>query len=235
MNEWIGQVLPFWKDLTETEKQMLLTHTALEEYEKGVLLHIDGGDCAGVQIVKEGQVRVYITSPSGGEITLYRLVEGDVSILSASCMIKGMDISLDMMMESDTVLYTIPKEIYKKLNDTNTAVKDYTMEMVSERFSDVMWLFNQYVFSNAASRLAGAILEHIVAQEPIAQGVNATTVNAGLEGFVRAAACELPRGIRINLISPTVLRESLAAYGDFFPGSLPAEMPMKSGSSGATI
>ena len=31
------------------------------------------------------------------------------------------------------------------------------MEMVSERFSDVMWLFNQYVFSNAASRLAGAI------------------------------------------------------------------------------
>ena len=102
MNEWIGQVLPFWKDLTETEKQMLLTHTALEEYEKGVLLHIDGGDCAGVQIVKEGQVRVYITSPSGGEITLYRLVEGDVSILSASCMIKGMDISLDMMMESDT-------------------------------------------------------------------------------------------------------------------------------------
>ncbi|HBV8039986.1 TPA: short chain dehydrogenase, partial [Klebsiella pneumoniae] len=40
----------------------------------------------------------------------------------------------------------------------------------------------------------------------------------GLEGFVRAAACELPRGIRINLISPTVLSESLAAYGDFFPG-----------------
>lgn len=55
-------------------------------------------------------------------------------------------------------------------------------------------------------------------------GVNATTVNAGLEGFVRAAACELPRGIRINLISPTVLSESLAAYGDFFPGfpSVPA-------------
>ena len=160
MNEWIGQVLSFWKDLTETQKQMLRMHTAEEKYEKGVLLHIDGGECAGVQIVKEGQVRVYITSPGGGEITLYRLVEGDVSILSASCMMKGMDISLDMMMESDAVLCTIPKDVYKKLNDANAAVKDYTMEMVSERFSDVMWLFNQYVFSNAASRLAGAILEH---------------------------------------------------------------------------
>ncbi|HHZ8886480.1 TPA: short chain dehydrogenase [Klebsiella pneumoniae] len=68
------------------------------------------------------------------------------------------------------------------------------------------------------------LVSGIVAQEPIAQGVNATTVNAGLEGFVRAAACELPRGIRIYLISPTVLSESLAAYGDFFPGfpSVPA-------------
>ncbi|HBX0978830.1 TPA: short chain dehydrogenase [Klebsiella pneumoniae] len=68
------------------------------------------------------------------------------------------------------------------------------------------------------------LVSGIVAQEPIAQGVNATTVNAGLEGFVRAAACELPREIRINLISPTVLSESLAAYGDFFPGfpSVPA-------------
>lgn len=68
------------------------------------------------------------------------------------------------------------------------------------------------------------LVSGIVAQEPIAQGVNATTVNAGLEGFVRAAACELPRGISINLISPTVLSESLAAYGDFFPGfpSVPA-------------
>ena len=58
----------------------------------------------------------------------------------------------------------------------------------------------------------------------VAQGVNATTVNAALEGFVRAAACELPRGIRINLISPTVLTESAEAYDGFFPGfeSVPA-------------
>lgn len=68
------------------------------------------------------------------------------------------------------------------------------------------------------------LISRIVAHEPIAQGVNATTVNAGLEGFVRAAACELPRGIRINLISPTVLTESAAAYDGFFPGfaSVPA-------------
>lgn len=64
----------------------------------------------------------------------------------------------------------------------------------------------------------------IVGQEPIAQGVNATTVNAALEGFVKAAACELKRGQRINVVSPTMLSESQEAYGPFFPGfeSVPA-------------
>lgn len=58
----------------------------------------------------------------------------------------------------------------------------------------------------------------IVAEEPIRDGANATTVNAAIEGFVRAAAIELPRGIRINAVSPTMLKESEAVYGSFFPG-----------------
>lgn len=82
-------------------------------------------------------------------------------------------------------------------------------------------LTGQHYLNNGGSI---TLISGIVAHEPIAQGVNATTVNAGLEGFVRAAACELPRGIRINLISPTVLTESAAAYDGFFPGfaSVPA-------------
>lgn len=58
----------------------------------------------------------------------------------------------------------------------------------------------------------------IVVDEPIRQGANATAVNAAVEGFVRAAAIELPRGLRINGVSPTVVEESLEGYGPFFPG-----------------
>jgi len=61
----------------------------------------------------------------------------------------------------------------------------------------------------------------ILAEQPIRQGANATAVNAALEGFARAAACELPRGIRINAVSPTVLGEAWDAYADFFPGFEP--------------
>ena len=69
----------------------------------------------------------------------------------------------------------------------------------------------------------------IVADEPIRQGANATAVNAAVEGFVRAAAIELPRGLRINGVSPTVVEESLEGYGPFFPGfeAAPAERVAK--------
>jgi len=65
----------------------------------------------------------------------------------------------------------------------------------------------------------------ILAIEPIRNGANATAVNAAVEGFVGAAAIELPRGLRINAVSPTLLTESVDVYGPFFPGfdTVPAE------------
>ncbi len=61
----------------------------------------------------------------------------------------------------------------------------------------------------------------ILADEPIREGANATTVNLALEGFVRGAAIELPRGIRINVVSPTVLSESMESYALYFRGFEP--------------
>ena len=54
--------------------------------------------------------------------------------------------------------------------------------------------------------------------DPIREGVSAAMVNGAVEGFVRSAAIELPRGIRINVVSPTVIEESLPSYGPYFRG-----------------
>ncbi|MFZ6649623.1 short chain dehydrogenase [Undibacterium sp. TJN25] len=58
----------------------------------------------------------------------------------------------------------------------------------------------------------------IVGNEPILYGANATTVNAAIEGFARAAAIELKRGLRINVVNPSVLQESLDSYDPYFYG-----------------
>lgn len=71
-----------------------------------------------------------------------------------------------------------------------------------------------FVNDGGSFTLTGGIL----GVEPIRFGANATAVNAAIEGFVRGAAIELPRGLRINVVSPTVLTESLPAYGEYFLG-----------------
>lgn len=60
-----------------------------------------------------------------------------------------------------------------------------------------------------------------LSQQPVAQGSSASLVNGAIESFVRAAAIELPRGLRINAVSPSVLAESLEAYGPYFRGFEP--------------
>ncbi|QDD91644.1 short chain dehydrogenase [Pseudomonas oryzihabitans] len=72
--------------------------------------------------------------------------------------------------------------------------------------------------AQAADGASFTLTSGIVSEHPIRQGSAAAMVNAGLEGFVRGAAIELPRGQRLNVVSPTVVEESLAHYGDFFLG-----------------
>ncbi len=58
----------------------------------------------------------------------------------------------------------------------------------------------------------------ILSEDPIQYGAAASLVNGALESFVRAAAIELPRGLRINVVSPTVIEESLDSFGPYFRG-----------------
>jgi hypothetical protein len=58
----------------------------------------------------------------------------------------------------------------------------------------------------------------IVGAAPIREGASAAAVNGAIEGFVRGAAIELPRGLRINAISPTMLEEARESFGPYFRG-----------------
>lgn len=60
----------------------------------------------------------------------------------------------------------------------------------------------------------------ILSESYIAAGASATAINRAVEGFAQAAAAEIGRGIRINVVSPDVLEASLPSYGPFFPGHI---------------
>jgi NAD(P)-dependent dehydrogenase (short-subunit alcohol dehydrogenase family) len=66
----------------------------------------------------------------------------------------------------------------------------------------------------ASFTLTSGVLSH----DPIRYGAAASLVNGAIDAFVKAAAIELPRGLRINAVSPGVLEESLPSYGPYFLG-----------------
>ncbi|TOG33094.1 short chain dehydrogenase [Vibrio parahaemolyticus] len=72
----------------------------------------------------------------------------------------------------------------------------------------------EYLNDNGSITLTSGI----IAEHPIAYGTSAATLNGAIQHFAKAVSNELPRGIRINVVSPTVVTESLDTYGDYFPG-----------------
>lgn len=71
-----------------------------------------------------------------------------------------------------------------------------------------------FIDDGGSFTLTSGVLSH----DPIRFGACASMVNGALDAFVRAAAIELPRGLRINVVSPGVLVESLPIFGDWFRG-----------------
>ncbi|MBK8702257.1 MAG: short chain dehydrogenase [Saprospiraceae bacterium] len=76
-----------------------------------------------------------------------------------------------------------------------------------------------YIKSKGSFTLISGALTY----EPQLNFANASAANGAIEGFVRAAAIELDRGIRINAVSPTVIENS-PQYFPYFPGEIPVTM-----------
>ncbi|MEO9822093.1 MAG: short chain dehydrogenase [Paracoccaceae bacterium] len=71
--------------------------------------------------------------------------------------------------------------------------------------------------ANGSFTLTSGILD----RDPVRTGTGAATANAGLGGFVKSAAIEMPLGLRINVVSPGILDVSVPRYGASFPGHVP--------------
>ncbi|MGB5822901.1 MAG: Crp/Fnr family transcriptional regulator [Proteocatella sp.] len=157
--EFVRNTLPFWEKLTNKEKEIIKHNIIQKKFLKNTILIHGGDDCTGFLLVKSGQLRIYSHSSEGKQITLYRLLEMDSCIFSASCLLKNINFDISIDVEKDSELFIIPSDIFNTLSNENLAVKSFMLDLVTSRFSDVMWIFEQYVFTNMASRLASVLLE----------------------------------------------------------------------------
>ena len=126
---------------------------------KGTVVHNGSADCTGLLLLKSGQLRAYILSDEGREITLYRLFDMDMCLFSASCIMRSIQFEIIIEAEKDTELWIIPADVYKNIMNESAPAANYTNELMASRFSDVMWLIEQIMWKSLDKRVAAFLLE----------------------------------------------------------------------------
>ncbi len=157
--ELLARLLPFWDKLKETERKQVFDHTILNTYQNGQNVHGGHDDCTGVIAVKSGRLRVYLLSEDGKEVTLFRLLERDVCLLSASCVMRNISFDIHVDAEGLTEVFVLNSSIYDGIARANPAVGSFMTEMISMRFSEAMWVMEQILFMKMDKRLAMFLLE----------------------------------------------------------------------------
>jgi len=148
-----------WKDLTEQQKERMIRTVVERKAEKGTVVHNGNLECTGLLLIKRGQLRAYFLSDEGREITLYRLLERDLCLLSAACMMNSIQFEIIIEAEKDTEFWVIPPGVYKQLMEESATVSNYTNEIMASRFSEVVWLMEQVLWKSMDKRIATFLLE----------------------------------------------------------------------------
>jgi len=179
--EEIAESLPFWNRLSDSEKSITVNSSFLRSYEKDEILFGQGGSCLGMVHVISGKIRASVISEEGREITLFRVCENENCVLSASCVISQLTFDTVITAEENTEVMILPSTAFAKLTEENIYVKCFMYEVISERFSSVMWVMQAIIFQRFDKRLARFLVEYFdrtdekeirMTQEAIAKEVN---------------------------------------------------------------
>lgn len=147
------EIFPFWDKISETDKDYICQNSYTITYPKDTNIH-DGNECSGVIFVRSGSLRLSIMSDEGKDITLYRLHQRDMCMLSASCALQTITFDVFINAEEDSECYVISGPAFAAVSERNPSIKIFALETAVSRFSDVMWVMQQILFMSLDKRLA---------------------------------------------------------------------------------
>lgn len=213
----ISTYFPIWNKLTPIQQGMLSQAAIHRTIKKGSIVHNGDMDCLGLLLIESGQLRAYILSDEGREVTIYRLFERDICLFSASCMMNSIQFKITIEAEKDSEAWIIPPELYKKTMEESAALSNYTNEIMASRFSDVMWLIEQIMWKSLDKRVATFLLEESaiegndtlkITHETVANhlGSHREVITRMLKYFQNEGMVKLSRGT-IELADKTKLKE----------------------------
>ncbi|MEL7647631.1 MAG: Crp/Fnr family transcriptional regulator [Sedimentibacter sp.] len=214
--------LNFWDKLSPSEKELIKNNITEVKYSKGENLHSADNECLGLLLVQSGELRVYILSEDGREVTLYRLSQGDSCVLSASCILSNITFDVFIDAESDTDVLLLNIAAFSQLTQSNVHVENFALKNAVDRFSDVMWAIEQILFTSFDKRLATFLIDESsknrsteirLTHEQIAKymGSAREVVSRMLKNFESRGILKLSRGM-IQINDKDKLKEMLRKF-----------------------
>ena len=154
-----SECFPIWNKLTREQQERLRGVTELQQIPRGTVVHDGSPECKGMVLVKSGQLRAYLLSDEGREVTICRFFEMDICLFSASCVMPNMMFDVFIEAEKDTEIWVIPACLYQNLMDESLPLSNYSHALITNHFSEVMWLMEQLMWKSFDKRLAGFLVE----------------------------------------------------------------------------
>ena len=160
-----SQCFPIWNKLTAEHQQRLRSVIDLQKIPAGTVVHDGSPECKGMVLVKSGQLRAYLLSDEGREVTICRFFEMDICLFSASCVMPNMMFDVFIEAEKDTEIWVIPACLYQNLMDESLAIANYSHNLITNHFSELMWLMEQIMWKSFDKRLAAFLLEESAVED----------------------------------------------------------------------
>ena len=197
---------PIWDQLQSHQQRQLLDSLAFQTVKSGTILRGGSTDCAGLLLIRTGQLRALVYSEEGREITIYRLFDEEMCLFCAPCVISSIQFDVTIQAEKDTEFWSIPAEVYQKLMAESAVVANYTNELMANRFSEVMSRMEQFMWKRMDKRLASFLLQEAsiegthelrITHEAIANhlGSHREVITRTLRVFQSAGMVKLSRGV----------------------------------------
>ena len=210
-----SRLFPFWPTLSQKEQDQILKGSQPAFFPKNTLMRQKEQGCRGLMILLHGQLRTYLVSEEGREVTLYRLQAGEVCVMSSSCLMDALvfDVLIEAM--EDTEVLLLPSLVLSPLLPAHPPLELYLYKTASERFSDIMWTIQQILFLGADRRVAIFLWDEFTKKgevlsfthEEIARYIGSAreVVTRVLRYFVQEGIVSLSRG-RIRILDKEKLR-----------------------------
>ena len=162
---FVRERLDFYTKLDPADRAALDRSVAKLRFKKGESLRSKDSECLGVLLVHAGELRVFIRSDDGREVTLYRIGPGEVCVLSASCLLNSITFDVAIEAKEETEVFRLGMGAFGEIVKRNVWAENFSYKNAVERFSDVMWAIEQVLFMRFDKRLAIFLLDESASRE----------------------------------------------------------------------